>query len=113
MATVAYEISTRVQKSFAKKVFRGYRFRAQLLISDMTERNFHQLKLPVSGDSVTIPVREFIETVSMFNKQGLKAAIRARMDAIKVKYEKQMAGEATRRASVKLASGGVFKDKLL
>jgi len=74
MATVSYEILTTVRKAFYGRTLRAYVFLAQIIIKDMTEHNFAQLKLPVRGDMVVIPLKGHIPTRKEKTPTALKIA---------------------------------------
>lgn len=116
MATVTYEVYTKVRKTFAHNKLRGYRFTAHLIVTDMTEHNFHQLKRRVDGDSIVIRFNEFLPSTITLTKMvinpeaALKTAITTYMDNIKTKYENLLNPLPTKKNPVKLTEGGVFKN---
>jgi len=112
MATVSYEILTTVRKAFYGRTLRAYVFLAQIIIKDMTEHNFAQLKLPVRGDMVVIPLKGHIPTRKEKTPTALKIAISTKMNLEKAKYEKLLKIVPDERADVVLTATGNYVNKL-
>lgn len=110
MATVSYEILTKVRKAYFGKTLRSYVFCAQIIIKDMTPHNFAQLKLPVNGTTAVIPIKGHVPTRKEKTAMALKIAITKKMNAIKAKYEKLLKPSDSK--TVILKASGNYKDKL-
>ena len=112
MATVSYEILTKVRRDFYGGTLRAYAFDAQVIIKEMSPHNFAQLNLPVNGDMAIIPFKGHIPTKTEKTDIALKTAITQRMNAVKVKYEKLLKPVAPEREIVQLTATGNYKDVL-
>ena len=111
MATVSYEVLTKVKKTYYGKSLRAYTFEARILISDMTAHNFAQLKMPYSGGkSANISIVGHIPAKKPKTATALKSAITKKMKAEKAKYEKLLRPVPTDRQAVTLKAGGNYKD---
>ena len=110
---VSYEILTTVKKSFHHKKLRGYVFFAQIIVTGMKERNFHQIEVPYNGGSVAvIPMKLHIQTTTTYSKAQLKTQITARMEEAKTRYEGLLVPVPTKKAAVNLVAAGSYKNTL-
>lgn len=109
---ISYEILTTVRKAYFGKALRSYFFEAQIVIKEMTEHNFRQLRMPITGTTAIIPVREHIPASKEKTAIALKSAITKRMNAVKVRYEKLLIPVPDYRKAVMLTAAGNYKDQL-
>lgn len=109
---ISYEILTEVGKAYFGKNLRSYLFEAQIIIKEMTEHNFAQLRLPVTGSTAIIPIKEHIPASKEKTAIALKTAITKRMNAVKLRYEKLLIPIPAERQTVKLTAVGNYKDQL-
>lgn len=109
---VSYEILTEVRKAYFGKALRSYVFDGQIIIKNMTEHNFAQLRLPINGTTAIIPIKGHIPTKKEKTAMALKIAITKRMNAEKAKYEKLLKLVPADRQNVILVASGNYKDKL-
>jgi len=112
MANVRYEILTKVGKAYFGKTLRSYVFKGQIIITDMTEHNFAQLRIPTTGTTAIIPIKEHIQTRKEKTAMALKIAITKRMNAIKALYEKRLREVPDQRKSMILTASGNYKEQL-
>ena len=112
MAKVNYEILTTVGKAYFGKTLRSYVFKAQIIIEDMTPLNYAQLRIPPTGTTTIIPLKEHIPARKEKTAMALKIAITKRMNAVKARYEKLLRPVPNQKKAVVLRASGNYKDKL-
>lgn len=100
-----------MHKTFVGKQLRAYVFTAQIIIKEMTERDFVRLGIPVKGTVATFPAKEYLPTSKEKTDIALKTAITQRMNQIKAQYEKKLVANPAREP-VKLTATGNYKDTL-
>ena len=114
MAMVTSEILTIVKMEKAAKQ-RGYKIRAynvtaQLVVTDMTELNFHQLNLQPNGSSAIVSIKLHIPVRQMLAESTLKTRINKQM----ARHKKRIVAllKPPLDNSITLTSGGQYKDVL-
>ena len=110
MATVSYEIFTKVGKTYSNNKLRAYVFAGQIIIRGMTPLNYSQLKQPIKNSTICIlPCKEHIPTTTEKTPAALKTVITKRMRAIKKRIESVL---REGREQVVLLASGNYKKRL-
>ncbi len=112
MSSVSYEILTVVKRAFHGKDIRAYVFTGQIIVTNMSKRDFIQLGVPFNkAKRAVFPVKDYLPTRTEKTAIALKQAITKRMNRTKDRYEKKLQVRSE-RLPITLTAAGNYKDTL-